>query len=100
MKEFALRAQKEIKLVVYFKLIIQNVNQSKTKKKNKNKGKPEKIKQLVFFFFLNEMWGYSDEIIHQTRKIKQNITATLFNIYTQQRGRGINCFRLHSFFFF
>lgn len=46
------------------------------------------------------MWGYSDEIIHQTRKIKQNITATLFDIYTQQRGRGINCFRLHFFFFF
>ena len=36
-KEFALRAQKEIKLVVYFKLIIQNVNQSKITSKIKTK---------------------------------------------------------------
>lgn len=41
-KEFALRAQKEIKLVVYFKLIIQNVNQSKTKKKTKIKESQKK----------------------------------------------------------
>lgn len=34
---------------------------------------------------------------HQKRKIKENIIATLFDIYTQQRGHVINCFRLHGF---
>lgn len=39
-----------------------------------------------FVFCLNEIWGYSEVIIIKKKKIRQNIIAILFDIYSAKRS--------------